>query len=342
MGGPITTYGQNSPETSLAARLYVELGQAWEPLPPWARTLVELGMLASTFSSDEERLVLVVTVPTRVLAASMIAAGCVMGRIDLYQQANEGADEAWFRELASKPRGTPVTLVRGKRLLYGILDGQELVHGEPRIRIRVEDIEAGGLTLLLSREQVSCVRLSDRVQRLPRRQKGRRFDERGLELLRCLFPGAKHFESQVDCILVGQVSRLKDELLGTRLGVQSYDGTLTTGTLQDIVRAKRFLGGVGVYRTRIVSVAHCKKSRVDKADSPVVIFDGAGPFVRCRDLWQGNNWIAVLDRTDWAVSDAIDVVDVEYTQRRVRSILLEEHMLVSGMELLCFTVKRHG
>lgn len=327
----------------ILGRIHHSSANSCVPLRPWARAIAATGMAAYAYRQKGSRLVIAVTVPTRVLAAAMGSLGVVLASLSAEaQRTDESLLQEHFENLASLPARAPLNLRNRDRLLYGEFLGVCLCNGEPRIRIQVENSAGGGLTHLINKDQAINVQVAKKRKRLPKRQKGTKIRDTRAAILGELFPDRTAIEilQKDDVVLVGRASNLRDELTGARLAVKSSRAQWIASTIQDIVRVDKFCKDVEVFRTRIFSVDRVpSNTRQDK--TRVTLFDGSTAFIKTRHYWPNTNWFVILDRTDGNFENAVEVLNGMYSQVRVASVEIERVTIPPGMEILAFTTKAH-
>ncbi len=313
------------------------MGETWEPLPNWAKFFVEVGgKVAANRSKDH--LIAVVTVPTREFAAALVAFGAVM-RLSA-KPPNQLRGQEYFDYLARLPEGTPVTLRDGDRQKIGVLRGVDHDDGQARIIVQVQKAHSGGLRQLLPVgmcEQVSVRPGAD--AKLSGSARGLRI--RGVSgFLRTVLdsdPYSFASESRLDCLLIGNVKVLREELTSPCFSVKAQ-----VGTLQELVRCRRFGSASAHYRSDVQSaVTDGTSGRRSLATPSVVVFDGASAYLRCRHLYKGSRWVVVLDRSSKNAQDAVGAIEQNFIQSRRNDVdPLRALFPAAGIEILAYTARR--
>lgn len=302
-------------------------------LPNWAQACFHLGSMIVRWDDSRARIVVALALPTRAYAALTVSAGIVLERAKIQiidTQAN-------FQHLLKLPLGTALLYKLRGRPLRAVFDGTQVIHGETRIRVRVQKKSAGGGTHLLDASQSLAVEvvtdidgegaLSHRFQRAK--------NSRDLFLKNLL----SHVEvdevllyPRFDCLIIGTIIPLRNEMklqLATsgRHGIQS-------GTLQDILKIRKFIGQGHTYRSEVMAVL---AEDLPESSTPyATVFDGALSFLKWRDTWRQTNWIVVLDRTEPHFADAVNILNQEYVSDRLDTALPVLPQLPEGMDLLLF------
>jgi hypothetical protein len=137
--------------------------------------------------------------------------------------------------------------------------------------------------------------------------------------------------SRLECVIIGHVNTLRYEIKETILG---FRGKHNDGSLQGVLRVRRFLGAGCAYRSNVIAVDKELGSAVVNEEIPqAVIFDGATSFLKRREAWRKSNWIVVLDWTEPYFSEAVAQLNEEYVERRVDETTIA---VPTGVEALSF------
>src|SRR5262249_33647058 len=119
------------------------------PLPRWAQACFLLSNTIVRWDDNRGRIVAGVALPTRAYASLMIATAIVLER-EKSQIIDVAAN---FQRLMKLPVGTALLYNLKGKSLRAVFDGTQVVHGEPRLRVRVQKRSAGGGTYLLDATQ---------------------------------------------------------------------------------------------------------------------------------------------------------------------------------------------
>jgi hypothetical protein len=123
--------------------------------------------------------------------------------------------------------------------------------------------------------------------------------------------------SRLDCGVVGTELTIRTEVQGIRLGITAQDGGIVEGTIQEILRVRRFSTSSTVFRSDVFSTAGNRREGMWSAPPNVVIFDGVKSFLKHGGTWATTNKLILLDRTDRRLNDALAEVNREYLRRNV-------------------------
>jgi hypothetical protein len=320
-------------------KLYYWEQDKWIPLPGWALSFLQLGVLLGQHRACK-RLIVGLAIPIAAYASSLIAAGIVAARLKDAPRDDEIEDH--FQMLSSLATGTHLFYQDGDRRLKGFHDGVDCINGEKRIRVRLESrrgTQARGLSkLLLPKDALRVELASGDYNQLPITQRGRVVvnHPRFVEAFLGLEPGVEATgRSQLNVLLVGQVNRFRHEICDTRFGSRVRpDEPVQEGHLQDILCVRRF-AGLGPYRSDI----HASRTQVEDEGTPeFVVFAGARGYLEWRHSWPDAHWIVVLDKTSNQFKDAVDLFNQDvYKYGLVEATLDQVPNIPAGVEasILC-------
>jgi len=311
-------------------------GQNIKPIPGWCTQYFAIGHSLAEYQSTERRFVVGIAVPTRAYVAAFLSAGYVVKRamIPLTEEI-----ERHFKFLEACPIGTAVFYRKNGLVLKGVFEGcrterilDKLVS---RVAIRVSNRSGGNLTHLV--QQADCldveVRESERVN-LPKNQAGSviRRNQKFLRVFLNDKAEAYSARSRLDCTLVGSVSIFEAEL--KNLLLRRADDTHLTGSLQELLRVRCFMGKGQAYRSDAVSASTLE---VEAQNTPIVVFDGSTGFLRLRESWSTANCVVVLDRTESRFSEAAETINIARSQNKRADLkLIKPTLLPVGVELIAF------
>lgn len=118
-------------------------------------------------------------------------------------------------------------------------------------------------------------------------------------------------QSHLDCIIIGPTNRLYEEIEKTLFATQGVESEFVVGSLQEIIRVRKFATDSGTYQSDIY-YTHSKKNTEDRQEIPlVIIFDGAASFLKWQASWRFSHAIVLLDQTEPGFDAAIQVFNVE-------------------------------
>ena len=306
---------------AIAAQLSYSHDGRWVPLPEWAQYLFTLGTIVSTTQgSAATKTVLAVALPTRAYAALLLAAGVVLARsID---PAGQGLSAEHFEMLCDLPIGTALIYSLGDQLVPAVFEGRKIfdIEGKVRIGVRIQKKAAGAGTHFLDETQARAVQVRPGLngeealrQRLPRLA-GTAEDQSRNQFLENMIQhdGLTDFLTQprLDTRLIGIANMLHKEA-GLQLMSTGHAGQ-EEGTLQDLIRCRRFLPDGYAYRTDLTPHSAPKLSQQFPY---ATVFDGALAYLRWRDECRGTHQIIVLDRSAAHFHDATNIINQAYLNR---------------------------
>ena len=307
-----------------------------KPIPGWCTQYFAIGHSLAEYQSAGRRFVVGLAVPTRAYVAAFLSAGYVVKRAMI---PSTEEIEHHFRFLETCPIGTAAFYRKNGRVLKGIFEGcrterilDKLVSC---VAVRVSSKSGGNLTHLV--QQADClnvdVREDERVN-LPKVQAGS-IISRNQKFLRAFLndkADAHAARSRHDCTLVGSVSTFEAELQNLQL--RKADDPQLTGSLQDLLRVRCFMGKGQAYRSDVVSANNLE---VEAQGTPIVIFDGSIGFLRLRESWATSNCVVVLDRTESRFFDAAETINLARAQNKSADLMLiKPTLLPAGVELVAF------
>ena len=306
---------------AIAAQLSYSHDGRWVPLPEWARYLLTLGTIVSTTQgAAATKTVLAVALPTRAYAALLLATGIVLGRS--IEPAGQGISAGHFEMLCDLPVGTALIYSLGDRLVPAVFEGQKVfgVEGKVRIGVRIQKKAAGAGTYFLDDHQARAVQVRPGVdgeeafrKRLPRLTGTAEARSRNQFLENMIQPGGlTDFLTQprLDTRLIGIANTLHKE---ARLQLKSTGHAgKGKGTLQDLIRCRRFLSDGQAYRTDLTPSS---TSQLAQQLPYATVFDGALAYLRCRDECRGAHQIIAFDRSAAHFHDATNIINQAYLNR---------------------------
>jgi hypothetical protein len=314
----------------------------WLPLPDWCKFFMNLGSEIILRKSPKKRFVLGLIVPTRAYASSFLCAGAVISKSKELKNKQCIIGEH-FKELCLLKKGTPLKYKKGCREYKAIFDGVEKIYDRLRIRVQLVNQKGGNLTELLEPEKALGVSISltDNIS-LPKQQSGRpiriyqlkKFSE---HILNTTDGDLEDFISRLDCVVLGPVNVICQEVTETHLSVKLF-GKSEKGTLNDIVRIRRFLKDSSVFRSDVYSMSGKKAPEIKGGIPSLIIFDGAVGYLKWRNLWRESNCVVLLDHTESGFKEAVEVLKLEFFQSRINEINLKIPNVPSGVETIAFEV----
>ena len=305
----------------------------WQLAPGWVNWFISLGFKVGSLQPEIQPTITFVTVPTRVFASPLLAAGCVTAQVR--QRAGLGEH---IERLRALPVGTLVTHRpngKGDKHYKAKFLGFKEIEGEERIVVKwLKPSEKRSVRLPFA-QAIQIVDDQDRDDGTGGSQKVVIPTPFALGLA-----GPEHYANlsigvSCDCILVGEKWILSEELEDVAFAVPSPEGVID-GALQDIVGERHLCKPGQASRSRILSSRVSPRGGVTR--TKVALFDGASGFFRWRGALPGSHWIVVLDRTETRFQEAVDLQAELYARRRNEDGEdLSLGRVPSGIEAVTFT-----
>jgi hypothetical protein len=218
-----------------------------------------------------------------------------------------------------------------------VFDGTQAVHGELRLRVRIQKKRDGGGTHLLNATQALALEVllgtngEAELSKPVRRTKN--FQELFFRnLLSHNEPDEFLLFPRLDCLIIGTLATLRDELQ-LRLVSMGSHGT-QPGTVQDLLKVRKLMSPGHSYRTEIMAVG--TEDLPDTGVPYLTVFDGALSFLKWRETWRRTHWIVVLDRTESHFAEAVNVLNQEYATDRINNDTPMLPGFPEGVETLLF------
>jgi len=321
----------------LQESLHVFTGSGWQQLPAWCNFFFELGSAVASTRSDPARTIVGLAVPTRAYAAPFVALGVVSTHAATPIIAEDNAE--YFEKLTLLPRGKPLIYIANGRRLKGRHDGVEGSGSDRILRVMVESKESGGLTRLIQAEDAKSIEIAevDDVI-LPATQRGKQL-LKNQEFVERLLPGVSVSDfaghSRMECEILGRLNILRSEIVDTRFGFLGKKSLLNEGSLQDILRARKFSGVASAVRSNVHRVDGKHPPR-PTSSTEVVIFDGAEAYLKARSNWSKNNAVVILDAVEAAFQSGADALNQEYTTRRIAATTPDVPVPPPGVEMVAY------
>lgn len=311
----------------------------WRSVPPWADFFLRVGQVLALQPWNQNRIVIGVAIPVRSFAASLSAAGAVVG----YLKGNLESDlAAYFEFLCGLPIGTGVTVLRGDkhkglRQYPGVLAGLDEASIDSKdksvpkvklIRIQISrstmrESKAGGRVFMVDARRADTIRVLDSeeaitAQDLPATPVGVSVNAVSDFSRRIIRGSTAQYiaKSKVVCLIVGSPGTLGREINETTFGVGDSSGGISEGTLGEVLKVRRFSRTRRQFHSEIFTAGSKwppKKSVLGNPD--VVIFDGAAGFMKWRDSFRESHLLILLDQTEPLFMEAVQRLNYEYSCR---------------------------
>jgi hypothetical protein len=313
-------------------------GNIFHPLPQWAKFYIELGQKLGQLTSADARYVVALAIPTRTFCATLLSLGYIAVKLCVSDQSDYMLYAEYLKTL---PVDTPVILrIKTGKKFKGLFKGHCQRGNQLFFRIKTDKRNSTEYFIKeADSKSIEALDISGEFN-LPEFQKGRSRSQRSnfsSALLGNTCANRLVSSTNFEEVIIGPKSLLKTEISEEVFATKNR----TTGTLQEILRAKNYQNPTAVYRSIIISDRI--KSEPDHSkiqDPPLVIFDGGQGFLKWRSFWKESSWVIILDRTENQFEPAIEQVNREYIQNRVGNpINTIPENIPEGIEILAFQVK---
>lgn len=331
--------GQVQVITMGISNLFYYSGKERIMVPKWCHFFAHLGHI---FPYRGARYVFGLSLPARAFAASFLATGLVTARA---ARLNNRTAESHFKHLCSLKIGTKLVFPVGNRKKIGFFEGvgstKELYDGKPAIKVSLPD--KNRTTRYFYQDQALQVTIApDQDIEVSGRQVGYTINWNA-EFLDCLIknvtPEEFALNSDFACAIIGHVNCLRQEIEHTTFYIYNqFERTFTKGTLQDVLRVRRFLSDGDTFKTDVFPASRSQVHDMKCNERPrVVIFDGSLGFVKWKDYYRDLHWVVLLDRTEPSYQEALETFNEEYMQNRDGEPLqLNLVRVPSGIELVAY------
>ncbi len=311
-------------------RLYYKRQGNWIPLPRWGQFFLNLGYTLTMRDNPENRVIAGLALPTRAYAASLTAVGVVDGKLS--HQARVVDCYNRFQELCTLNKGTSLLYHRENRRVKVFYDGMKDIEGERKILLRAEKQE-GGLTYAIGQKFALQVEFPNKeFTSLPKHS-----NELTHRLYRTTPPFLSNFldnetataivlQSHLDCIIIGSIGRLDQEINCRSFATQNTKGDFECGTLQEVIRARRFSSNSDTYRSDVYFTHSKEQPRIQYEMPNVVIFDGAMSYLKWRTFWSHPHCIILFDQTEPGFDAAIQIFNEECIKNHLDDVVFKEQL----------------
>ena len=340
--------------TTLVQILQIPVDGQFLPLPDWARFFVEVGTALGELPNDGKRRVIVaIATPTRAYAAAL----CGVGIVGVRAETPVATDALrHFQYLRSLPPRTTVTYRDRRKKRKGWLLPCVTKNGQMFLVIKSQAQEGGGFTrpttrpfitidMIPASESLSVQVADGQLRELPERVTSRVLREQpGLMggILAQSMLSAFLRDSRLECVIVGNESLLREEVVRAPFAVVPPSGAPVCGKLQDILRVHHITGGNESYRSELYSATGGEeRPSAGEARPPVVIFDGSLAFLRWTATWPQAHWVAMLDRSDVRFEEAAQEINDLYINKRMDGgVPVHIQQVPQSLECMAFEVSR--
>jgi len=342
-------------------KIYYQHCDSLLSLPTWGQFFITLGMNISQDTTKGKNII-AIAVPTRSYVGALLCTGIVVS-LATSEHSDGHLTAPQIHELLRTVVGTQISLHEGRKTTTCQLSGiKHCDDGKTRLGFYFSKAKGGSLTrwILIDQCEVTTVSSGDKsvaIKQLPNHDR-----EQDSQLIDFLIPTEQLHEfklkSKLRCILIGSLNTLRREIMETEFAVRqvmSHGGPISTtlpllnknslgipkfarGTLQDILRVRRFSGGSKTYQSDVVAVESRRVLAEIANSQPVIcVFDGASAFLKWRTRVTSNTEIVVLDKGEAHFKEATHVINEGYSSR-TEVIQLGNIHIPSGIEITAYVV----
>lgn len=304
--------------------LYYKRKGQWIPLPQWGQFFLELGYVFGTQEESENRIIAGLALPTRVYAASLTTTGVITGSLSRPDHGNDALKR--FRRLFKLASGTSLYYRRenGERVKV-IFDG-------PTSDGSMIEFHSGVHTYKIPPNLALRIEFpSKEMNALPGRSY-RQSDTNIPPFLSYLFNETVAKEiilhSRLACIIIGSIGRIEQEIHYAQFAVQDSKGEFLDGSLQDIIRVRKFSENAETYRSDIF-YTHSKEHPSWQQEIPeVVIFDGAKSFLKWGASYHYSHCIVLLAQTDPEFDAAVQAFNEGFIKNHLDDVVFKRPLKI--------------
>ncbi len=315
---------------------YWQKGQ-WVPLPQWCQFCLELGYLISVQEVTENRLVVGVAIPIRAYAAPFTAVGVIAGSLSRRKHSNDALKR--FQQL--------FTLASGTSLYYRRENGElvKVVFDGPTSDGSMIELHSKVHTYKIPPNLAMRVEFpSKELSLLP----GRSYRQNNTSIppfLSYFFGEAVAKEmilqSRLDCIIIGSIGRIEQEINYTKFAVQNAKGEFLDGVLQDIIRVRRFSASTETYRSDIFYTYSTDHPGSQQEIPEVVIFDGAKSYLKWAYNYRYAHCIVLLASTEPEFDAAVQTFNESFTKYHLDDVVFKKRLnLPKGIPISIYQERR--
>ena len=292
---------------------HYKTGEVWSPLPDWGNFFVDLGVNLTQYKSRQKRIIIGIVIPTRAYAASLISLGATIGILSSQTQSKTEIDK-YFQQLCTLEKGTQLLYrARGKR--HRVFVGDiEIEQGVTRLCLQY----APNHNFLITSKQALDVEFPSKVFTSFSKRASRPTPLTQSPFLTHTLSSIDSIstltsQSALDSLTIGSIYQHKEELLEKSFAIKT-DNDFIQGSLQEIIRARKFIKGAQTYRSDIFYVNNNECENRNKEIPFVTIFNGATSYLKWRHIWNWCHCVVLLDQTEQDFDIAIQIFNNEFTQ----------------------------
>ena len=323
--------------------LHFQSGHQWVPVPEWGRFFIDVGYLLGKQPEKSSRTICAIAVPTRAYAAVLCATGVVESRISIPIGLDATKHFSW---LCTLPKKTTVTYRLKPTLVQkGWLMGCTKTDNGDWVEIQLQAKKNGGLVYKIPASESLKIEVASR----PLKKLHPHVVTRTLQGDGGLLSGILEKDlitdfighSRLECVIVGNSSRLREEITNAQLAIIDDRSEAIEGKLQEALRPRQLVMDKMGFRSDVYS-AKTNPLDTEAEEAPLTaIFEGSTTFLKWRSVWPGANWIVILDRTDYRFEDASSELNRLYASERTdANDMVRMPAAQQGLEYVAFEARR--
>lgn len=317
--------------------LYYKRNEQWIPLPQWGQFFLDLGYAVGIQENSENRTVTALALPIKDYSASLITTGVIAGRLSYQNSGNEAIKR--FHELLTLASGTTVYYRR---------------EGGERVKVNFVGPTSDGLMIELHSGTLTYKippKLALRIE-FPSKELNSLFGRSHRQSSTAISPFLSYFfneaaakeimtRSCLDCIIIGSIGGIDQEINYTRFGVKNSHGEFLEGTLQDILRIRKFSAHAETYRSDIL-YTHSKEQQRNELEIPeVIVFDGAKSYLKWSTYWNYPHCIVLLAQSEPEFDEAVQVFNENFIKHHLDDVIFKTPLKISkGVPISVYQEKR--
>jgi hypothetical protein len=299
--------------------LYYKRKDRWVPLTQWGQFFLKLGYVLGTQEASENRIIAGLALPIRAYAASLTATGIIAGRLSCPAHSDEALKR--FQQLLTLAEGTSLYYRREKGERVTVTFDGSTTDGS-MIKLR-----SGRCTYIIPPGR--ALRVEFPFKELPSisRCSHRKSNINISPFLSNFFNGITVEEivlqSRLDCVIIGSIGHIEQEINYSQFAVQSSQGEYLEGTLQDIVRVRRFSTDAETYRSDVFYTHNQEYPGSQQEIPEIVIFDGAKSYLKWGTSYSYPHCIVLLTQTEPEFDAAVQIFNENFAKNRLDEVTFE-------------------
>lgn len=277
-----------------------------EKLPSSLEFLFQLGIWLGGLGDQESPVIAAVVVPTRRFAAAIATAGIHIGRCAIQTPASQHIEH-----LSSFPENAKVQLMQNDRMLKGSYLGIKEQFGKPMVGLMLKE----GYSHFVALEDAWRICLVGETSTRPSKRTVSSSLKTSHFLQDALKPAhADRFigNTRSETVLIGPLGALVEELSTAEFAFNHG----RSGSLGEIVRARRTLPASQAHRCTLLSTFEGDSRDETMEPESIVVFDGSTAYSRWEYAWAGHTKLAILEGTDPNLFTSTNRIHELFSQRQ--------------------------